>query len=186
MLVSVIGCPYSGSGICDLCKSNLRGVVKGNLHCKICKFDVCRSCWSKNFPVCLNNADFPMFPGRDGNCDTMYCHRVLGESAIPQSDGQCGPSNGPQCSNCKESSKLEVGCSVILSYNFASHSDAKTGPLKRNTIGTLVKSSGSRYQVQCNGSLWWYDKAALRACSVAKATASRWQHVYSIFAAFCF
>jgi hypothetical protein len=30
-----------------------------------------------------------------------YCGRNLGRSAIPGSDGQCGPTNGPQCSACK-------------------------------------------------------------------------------------
>jgi len=37
-----------------------------------------------------------------GNCASLYyCGRVLGREAIPGSDGQCGPNNGPQCSDCK-------------------------------------------------------------------------------------
>ena len=30
----------------------------------------------------------------------MYCGRRLGVEAIPDSDGRCGPTNGPQCSDC--------------------------------------------------------------------------------------
>ena len=33
--------------------------------------------------------------------DTKYCGRLLGKDAIPGSDGQCGPNNGPQCADCK-------------------------------------------------------------------------------------
>lgn len=32
----------------------------------------------------------------------IYCERKLGVERIPGSDGQCGPSNGPQCSKCQE------------------------------------------------------------------------------------
>jgi len=31
----------------------------------------------------------------------FYCARFLGEDAIPDSDGRCGPDNGPQCESCK-------------------------------------------------------------------------------------
>jgi hypothetical protein len=31
----------------------------------------------------------------------FYCGRRLGRDAIPGSDGQCGPTNGPQCASCK-------------------------------------------------------------------------------------
>ena len=30
-----------------------------------------------------------------------YCGRQLGREAIPNSDGGCGPTNGPQCASCK-------------------------------------------------------------------------------------
>ena len=32
---------------------------------------------------------------------TKYCGRQLGVDAIPGSDGRCGPTNGPQCADCK-------------------------------------------------------------------------------------
>ncbi len=35
------------------------------------------------------------------NPNFYYCSRILGREAIPGSDGQCGPSNGPQCKDCK-------------------------------------------------------------------------------------
>jgi len=31
----------------------------------------------------------------------VYCGRILGTTVIPHSDGQCGPVDGPQCSDCK-------------------------------------------------------------------------------------
>jgi hypothetical protein len=37
--------------------------------------------------------------GYDGT-STYFCGRRLGKEAIPGSDGQCGPNNGPQCQSC--------------------------------------------------------------------------------------
>jgi hypothetical protein len=46
----------------------------------------------------LNRAGVVMtFSGQTGR---FYCGRRLGVAAIPGSDGQCGPNNGPQCSDC--------------------------------------------------------------------------------------
>ena len=51
----------------------------------------------------LNSAGVPMKFGFDASrqSDTYYCSRVLGKAAIPGSDGQCGPNDGPQCDDCK-------------------------------------------------------------------------------------
>ena len=40
-----------------------------------------------------------MKPGTDGV--TYYCGRRMGKDIIPHSDGRCGPSNGPQCPDCR-------------------------------------------------------------------------------------
>jgi hypothetical protein len=48
-----------------------------------------------------NRAGIVMLPGRLKFADTLYCGRRLGRQAIPGSDGQCGPTNGPQCDDCK-------------------------------------------------------------------------------------
>lgn len=54
----------------------------------------------------LNEAGVPMklgdksMPGYDGS-GTYYCGRVLGREIIPGSDGQCGPTCGPQCEDCR-------------------------------------------------------------------------------------
>jgi len=37
-----------------------------------------------------------------------YCGRNLGQEAIPGSDGQCGPNNGPQCADCKAGPVVEA------------------------------------------------------------------------------
>jgi hypothetical protein len=44
-------------------------------------------------PVALGTAD--------GWQTFYYCGRKLGLAAIPESDGQCGPANGPQCASCR-------------------------------------------------------------------------------------
>ena len=41
----------------------------------------------------MNRSGFPMLLGSDTK--TFYCSRKLGKFAIPGSDGQCGPNNGP-------------------------------------------------------------------------------------------
>ena len=48
----------------------------------------------------LNRAGCVMTLGQGIGGQTLYCGRVLGRLAIPGSNGQCGPSNGPQCSDC--------------------------------------------------------------------------------------
>ena len=44
-----------------------------------------------------NNAGYPMTMAVNG---TFYCGRLLGVQEIPNSDGQCGPRDGPSCSDC--------------------------------------------------------------------------------------
>ena len=34
--------------------------------------------------------------------------RILGEDAIPGSDGQCGPTDGPQCDDCKATAPVQA------------------------------------------------------------------------------
>lgn len=51
---------------------------------------------------CKNDEGAPVAKGKDASCTHLYyCGRNLGKDAIPGSDGQCGPSNGPQCPSCK-------------------------------------------------------------------------------------
>ena len=49
----------------------------------------------------LNRAGCPITPGADKCSRFMYCGRKLGKSNIPNSNGVCGPFDGPQCSDCK-------------------------------------------------------------------------------------
>lgn len=51
-------------------------------------------------PVCLGDSSSAHVPDGDGT-GKFYCGRRLGRDAIPGSDGQCGPSGGPQCKSCK-------------------------------------------------------------------------------------
>jgi hypothetical protein len=42
---------------------------------------------------------------QSGHCNKVFCGRHLGRHAIPGSDGQCGPNNGPPCDSCKRYAK---------------------------------------------------------------------------------
>jgi len=50
----------------------------------------------------VNRAGIPVFLGsrREGRT-RFYCNRSLGSDVIPDSDGTCGPNDGPQCPDCK-------------------------------------------------------------------------------------
>ena len=52
-----------------------------------------------------NRAGVHMALGTGSGANTLYCGRMLGEEYIPGSDGRCGPNNGPQCADCKFTSK---------------------------------------------------------------------------------
>jgi spore coat protein U-like protein len=58
--------------------------------------------YQKVYPAALaNRAGVPTAPGLGSTSNMLYCSRRLGREAIPGSDGQCGPTNGPQCADCK-------------------------------------------------------------------------------------
>ena len=53
-------------------------------------------------PSFANDDGAVVAPGRSSSSThKYYCGRELGREAIPDSDGGCGPSNGPQCPSCK-------------------------------------------------------------------------------------
>lgn len=54
-----------------------------------------------NGDVLTNRAGVKIALGSGGGKSNYYCGRNLGRKQIPHSDGCCGPSNGPQCKDCK-------------------------------------------------------------------------------------
>ena len=56
-------------------------------------------------PNPVNRAGVPMSLGYASCESNYYCGREVGEDALPNSDGRCGPNNGPQCPDCQ-------GCTV--------------------------------------------------------------------------
>jgi hypothetical protein len=48
----------------------------------------------------MNRANVPMKLGGGSGKDTLYCGRYVGN--LPGSDGRCGPTNGPNCPDCKD------------------------------------------------------------------------------------
>jgi hypothetical protein len=75
----------------------------------------------------------------DGVNVRYYCGRSLGVSVIPDSDGTCGPSDGPQCPDCYGITKdypntaLQRGCSYGCS---TSHGSSDICLLCHRTWGT--------------------------------------------------
>lgn len=57
----------------------------------------------------FNRAGVPMFPGLKAFSILLYCGRRV---AIPGSDGQCGPHDGPQCSDCEYSQQALSGSAL--------------------------------------------------------------------------
>mmetsp|Transcript_6821 Transcript_6821/g.7741 ORF Transcript_6821/g.7741 Transcript_6821/m.7741 type:complete len:1566 (+) Transcript_6821:194-4891(+) len=58
-------------------------------------------------PDLLNDENVPVnfggeskYQRNSGGYSDLYCGRYLGTTAIPNSDGRCGPTNGPSCSSC--------------------------------------------------------------------------------------
>jgi hypothetical protein len=49
----------------------------------------------------VNRAGVPVRAGSGSAQHVLYCGRCLGVTVIPGSDGQCGPTNGPQCPDCR-------------------------------------------------------------------------------------
>ncbi|KAL3936640.1 MAG: hypothetical protein SGBAC_008085 [Bacillariaceae sp.] len=69
----------------------------------------------------------------------LYCGRRLGRTAIPQSDGRCGPSNGPQCASCQ---RLQTnGKYKILELIFPS--------LDRNILTAALRIRGGNAFAAC-------------------------------------
>lgn len=57
----------------------------------------------------LNRAGVLMKPGSSSGTKVFYCGRQLGRDIVGQdSDGQCGPNNGPQCPDCRGASELAL------------------------------------------------------------------------------
>jgi hypothetical protein len=60
----------------------------------------CRDC-AVMTATSKNRAGAPVNFGDSRHKTTFFCGRRLGSDAIPGSDGQCGPNNGPPCGDCK-------------------------------------------------------------------------------------
>ena len=80
-------------------------------------------------------------------------------------DGATSTSNGPVVTTEQGAPVVvgihtaTVGTDVVLSPDFASHSDAAGGPLAPGQLGTVVDVTESRLSVRRkdgSGSTWWY------------------------------
>ncbi|CAJ1945909.1 unnamed protein product [Cylindrotheca closterium] len=69
----------------------------------------------------------------------LYCGRRLGRTAIPHSDGRCGPNNGPQCPSCQRLQTNEKY--QILEIIFPS--------LDRNILTAALRKRGGNAFAAC-------------------------------------
>jgi hypothetical protein len=91
----------NGQGfICNVCAAHHMGGTE-RWWCSACHYDVCLACRGATPTLVVqatNRAGFAMAPGSETGL--LYCGRRMGVAVIPGSDGQCGPTNGPQCPDC--------------------------------------------------------------------------------------
>jgi hypothetical protein len=120
---------------CDLCHQRIPHDTKYVMHCDKCAcdgpasagnccgtsatgFDICPACRAKArdamtvWPLILNAAGCPMFPGVGDYWQTLYCHRKQAPCQpdpfrfascyeTPLTFADCGPREGAQCLDCK-------------------------------------------------------------------------------------
>jgi hypothetical protein len=86
---------------------------------------------------------------------------VLEKIARPDFSGEGCASSATLTPEAIKEQSFVVGCKVQLAPGFLSCGDARGGPLRPGDIGTLITKTDSRYRVQFNGVVWWYDIPAL-------------------------
>ena len=62
-------------------------------RCQKCDFDLCGNCEQIQTATAVS----PLLQHKG-----MYCGRTIGRDRLAGSDGRCGPTNGPQCEDCKQ------------------------------------------------------------------------------------
>lgn len=73
----------------------------------------------------VNDEDAPLSMG-SGNCShKYYCGRFFGQRQLPNSNGYCGPSNGPQCQSCQrfQFGPQNPNNNNNNNYNYANNND---------------------------------------------------------------
>ena len=75
--------------------------------------------------------------GLDG--ETWYCGRMLGRAAIPGSNGQCGPRDGPHCASCQRYQEMtsttrpasSEARSLVVTVTRRLHGEGRAPPRQR-------------------------------------------------------
>jgi hypothetical protein len=121
---------------------------------------VCTLLMHCSYQVTLNAAGNPVARGRDASCRAkMYCGKRCNTSSM--SDGMCGPSNGPPCSDCNRMSapsqnragavvsfgadsscKCMLYCGRYLGRNAIPGSDGHCGPSNGPRCGDCTALPG--------------------------------------------
>jgi ankyrin repeat protein len=111
---------------------------------------------------------------QSGCTHRYYCGRRLGRAAIPGSDGQCGPNNGPQCQSCMRFQRHLKGSQVHdghqqqpkVGMTVTATSSAQGAPCgkktlsfsegKKLTITKLEKENGEWYATCTEYDTLWF------------------------------
>jgi len=136
------------TAICDVCRSSHSSAF----FCSECNFDICEGCIN-SYRHQLNRAGVAMIPGADGS-GRLYCGRWLGVKAIPGSDGQCGPTNGPQCADCQNPSDL-----------YPAHAENKNPLLHESVQNAAMNSLMEELKVFHQNTIKWKKPKTGESCS---------------------
>ena len=145
---------------------------------------VAGSASSKPSKLCPNGHGLePFVYTRSHTCDSCRTSIIVG-----QTGRRCQSCDHDLCPSCCRArfNDVEKGSRVVISSTCTDHALLQPGQ-----VGLVVEDdgSGTPFKVSFEGKTRWYKRSELAladTASVAEKTTSRWQHVYSIFAAFCF
>ena len=99
----------------------------------------------------VNDSGFLMTtPKSRAQKDTYYCSRWLGIAAIPGSDGQCGPDDGPQCADCKVAQQLYREFPSTIPVRYLADSSSQLAYMSPPTMQKLQLYCGDYIRLQKN------------------------------------
>jgi hypothetical protein len=180
-LVCISGKPaHYADWCCDLCHELIPHDTKFVMHCDKCGrdgpalvdfcvsvrtsttgFDICPACRAKArdamtvWPLILNAAGCPMFPGIGDYWQTLYCHRKQAPSQPgplcappPPTHAACGPREGAQCLDCKRGQDALVASEEGKLLNRASRAMRHVCYGARAGMFLCIECSGA--EAQCD------------------------------------
>lgn len=111
-------------------------------------------------PSPVNDEGARLALGRDGK--TYYCGRYIGIRALKGSDGQCGPTSGPQCLSCRRGVVKEVKVEEKEGGDKSEGGEAAVGDEnKKDAPGSTPLSNIGSKQAEGRSSKSWIRSLSL-------------------------